>query len=251
MYAIIDVLSILPTFLLMGFWINKAAYGGDLPFFLGVAEVLRILRILRLERFLTYFESEVSQVVGAIVLHGLSAAFFSAGLLYVVENEWREERWMEVLPFHDYWYFILISISTVGYGDMSPESTFAKLYISLLVLSFLYYIPKSTNKLIRLMSMKSVYATDRYKPIPQCQHVVVTGDLASLDEDFFRELFHVDHGDAQIEAVVLGEGNPNQELEGILKNQKYGFSLTYLDGSPLSERDLRRACCANARAWIG
>ena len=249
MYAIIDVLSILPTFLLIPFWADEKSGEDQLPLIISVAEVLRLLRLLRLERFLTYFETEVSQVVGAIVLHGVSAAFFSAGILFVVENRWREERWLETLAFHDYWYFILVSISTVGYGDISPESTFAKLYISGLVLLFLYYIPKSTNKLIRLMSLKSVYATDRYKPIPQCKHVVVTGDLASLDADFFTELFHADHGDAQIEAaVVLGEGNPNQELEAVLKNQNYGFSITYLDGSSLSETDLRRACCASATA---
>ena len=248
-YAVIDVLSILPTVFLLFFWLNsEASINAEAPLYLNVMKVLRVLRILRLERFLTYFESETSQVVGAIVLHGISAAFFSAGLLFVVENRWREERWLVALPFHDYWYFILASISTVGYGDISPESNFAKLYITSLVLLFLYYIPKSTNKLIRLMSMKSVYATDRYKPIPQCRHVVVTGDLASLDEDFFRELFHVDHGDNQIEAVVLGEGNPNQELEGMLKSQKYGFALTYLDGSCLSQRDLQRACCASAHA---
>ena len=248
LYAIIDLLSIVPTLIILQYWLSPDNEVRQLPLYLSIMKVTRILRILRVERFLIYVDSEVNQVLGEIFLRGISAAVFSAGVLQVVDNFWRENNWMATLPFHDYWYFVLVSLSTVGYGDINPESDFAKLYIVFLVLFALYYIPKSTNKLIRLMNMKSVYATDRFKPRGHIKHVVVTGDLMTLDENFFLELFHDDHGADQLEAVLLGEGRPNAAMQQVLKSQQFGQVVTYLEGSPLNERDLGRCCVTSAEA---
>ncbi len=250
-YAIIDLLSIAPSIIIMHFYWLQSVEMASLPLYLSIMKVMRILRILRVERFLIYLNSEVNQVLGEIFLRGISAAIFSAGVIQVVDNNWREMHWMQTLPFHDYIYFVLVSLSTVGYGDINPESSFSKLFIVTLVLGALYYIPKSTNKLIRIMNLKSVYATNKYKPrSSESKHVVVTGDLNSLDENFFVELFHDDHGEDQLECVVLGEGNPTGEIEKVLRNQSGGFGslVTYLDGSPLNMPDLQRAAAVDAEA---
>lgn len=59
--------------------------------------------------------------------------------------------------------------------------------------------------------------------------------------NFCSELFHQDHGSQDKNAIIMRLTKPNTEMEIFLHNPKYELFLTYLQGSPMVDRDLKRA----------
>ena len=51
----------------------------------------------------------------------------------------------------EYLYFIIVTISTVGYGDISPITVYGKIFVSLLIISAIGYLVTHLDE-----SMKSI-----------------------------------------------------------------------------------------------
>ncbi|GBG26292.1 Calcium-activated potassium channel subunit alpha-1 [Hondaea fermentalgiana] len=204
--------------------------------------VLRVLRIVRINRFiLSNATSEISQQLTMLVTTVVTAAFFCAGIVHIFENDYRESHHLATLEFHEACYFVVVTISTVGYGDINPESDLSKLAVMILICAALVYIPKSTNHLVSLMSARSVYARNRFNPSPNTDFVLVCGSLDVMAaRAFLTELFHEDHGNVDLQAVLLCEQLPSAAMENMLRTQ-YSLNVTYLQGSPLDANDLLRA----------
>ena len=54
-------------------------------------------------------------------------------------------------------YFVVVTLSTVGYGDVTPQSEEGRVSVIVLIIIVIVLIPKQTNELIRLMGFKNVY----------------------------------------------------------------------------------------------
>ena len=69
-------------------------------------------------------------------------------------------------------------------------------------------VPQMTNKLIDLMAAQSIYARLYYRPKSEkSQHVLICGELKSTSlREFFDELFHEDHENVDLTAVILQPG---------------------------------------------
>lgn len=129
-YGIIDLLSILPAFL--GLFFIKT----DSLALIRALRLLRIFRILKLSNFL--FESK-------LLLHSLrrSAAKITVfsmavivivvifgSLMYVVESK---ESGFTNIPQSIYW--AIVTITTVGYGDIAPVTPIGKFLASIIMLT--------------------------------------------------------------------------------------------------------------------
>jgi hypothetical protein len=78
----------------------------------------------------------------------------------------------------------------------------------MVILFAIVYLPQQTNELIDKMTIFSVYARRSYVPIGQAKHVVICGDIrTTFLEEFFCELFHEDHENINLNAVVLQPGH--------------------------------------------
>jgi len=166
-----------------------------LLFGLGTFRILRILRIrsklwILRDDIVVRFLYEVSLVITVMEL------FFSAVMQFV-------EGSAQPLPFHEWMYFTWISITTVGYGDISPNTVTGQ-FLTMGMIGFaIVLIPKMTNELLDMMKLQSVYSRAVYVPrSDSSKHIVVTGDLSSTSlSDFFIELFHEDHENADLSGI--------------------------------------------------
>jgi len=138
-------------------------------------------------------ETDVSRKIFSIILMMFVLIYISSGLIMVIENFDLEEK---DLSFHDAFYFIVVTLATVGYGDIYPKTDLGKIFIMFIIIfTIIIMLPQQTNELIRLMGLKSFYARKIYKANPEIPHIVITGHVVLQGlKNFCEELFHADHG---------------------------------------------------------
>ena len=214
--------------------------------------ILRVLRLLDVEKLLSFVESPITRHVYSIVLTIVCIIFLAAGLLHLVENArelWPQDKAYQPLPFFDVVYLIVTTITTVGYGDIAPITTLGRVVIMLMMITALVVVPRQTNKLVTLLGMTSVYQRQSYKSSKNVDHIVITGETRDGGiTEFFLELFHPDHGSTNLQAVILSNGMPSQEIQDLLSDPRFSYKLKYLDGDVMNDKDLKRASLETAKA---
>ncbi|WP_373528558.1 ion transporter [Nostoc sp.] len=128
-----------------------------LPFFLGMVDIsfirlLRWFRILRLIRFIDrkFLVASISTEDGIIfarILFTLFAiVFIYSGLIYQVEHPVNPENYGTFL---DAFYFSVVTMTTVGFGDVTPISELGRLLTVLMIFTGIGLIPWQVGDLIK------------------------------------------------------------------------------------------------------
>ena len=118
--GLIDLIAILPT-LLQFIWV-----GADLR----LLRVMRLARLLKLSHYTTALEDLVSaihserQAFGAASYLMAVALFLSSSMIYVAEHDAQPEAFPSI-PETMWW--AIVTLTTVGYGDVSPVTGVGKL----------------------------------------------------------------------------------------------------------------------------
>jgi hypothetical protein len=149
-----------------------------------------------------------------------------------------------LLPYFDCFYFIVVTMATVGYGDISPTTGPSKAVIILFIVTSLIVIPMQLNKLNLLISMSSTFRNN-YTPQSHETHIIVCGHVndSSKLERLFKEFFHPDryvHSAPDYHLVILSPLEPTEEVRSLLVSPLFDSRVTYIIGSALSMEDLQR-----------
>lgn len=244
-----------------------------LPYFSGIndiwmrnfVELARTFRIMRVTRYMTKKmknnENEVVKQISIMILSALTLILIFTLIYriaeletinyYIMNPEINNLTLTTESNFHDFLYFIVVTVSTVGYGDIYPKTEQGRVVIISLVILTVYLIPKQTNQLIKLMSVSSVYSRATYKSNPEVPHIVICGHVSVEALKYFcYELFHPDHGTQDKNAVIIQNNLPNQEMRVFLHAGIYEVSLKFLQGNPILDKDLHRADILHAKACV-
>lgn len=147
-YSIIDLVAILPTLSVL-----------VLPLFsitlnIGFLKLIRSLRAFRIFRFLR-FAADPEFFFGNITMHFLKVIrlfltilmifFISSGLFFQVESDLNPN----VNNFGDAFYFTVVALTTVGFGDIIPLSEGGKWVTVLMILSGIILIPWQISQIVK------------------------------------------------------------------------------------------------------
>ncbi len=147
-HSIIDLMAIMPTLSLLILPLF------DISLNLGFIRLLRGFRIFRIFRFLRFtanpdffFGSITWQLLKVVrlVFTIVMIFFISAGLFYQVESGLNPQ----VQNFGDAFYFTVVALTTVGFGDIIPLSHGGKWVTVLMILSGIILIPWQVSRIIK------------------------------------------------------------------------------------------------------
>ena len=210
-FSMVDLLSVIPTYILYGAS-NEAPYSTDIHtlsnllwYLLNAATCARILRVLRIRKYLLLVSDEVQQKIGEIILMSLVTLVFFAALMQFFERvEPADMSERDSIDFNVWLYVMLVTTSTVGFGEITPETELGKVSVMFMILFVVMGLPVMTNELFEKMRYSSFWARLSYNKISNSTHVVVCGDMRSVSlSEFFSELFHEDHHNENLHAVIL------------------------------------------------
>lgn len=158
-WGIIDLLAILPTYVSLFF------YGYHYLLVVRILRLLRVFRILKLVRFnreaifLLRALRASSYKIGIFFSAVLTIVILLGTIMYVVENG---ENGFTSIPQSIYW--AIITVTTVGYGDIVPHTILGK-FISSLAMIIGYAIIAVPTGIITVEMSKS---SEKNKICPQC-----------------------------------------------------------------------------------
>jgi voltage-gated potassium channel len=161
-WGIIDFLGIMPFYL--------SIIAADYRYFLvfRLLRMLRVFRILRLFRFLKeseqLFRALRASVYKIVIFTSfiLTVVVLLGTLMYVVEGP---ENGFESIPQSIYW--TIVTITTVGYGDITPQTATGKWIASLIMLCGYVIIAVPTGLVTVAMTRST---TSRTEVCPHCNH---------------------------------------------------------------------------------
>jgi voltage-gated potassium channel len=128
-YGIVDLLAILPTYL------SYLLPGSQSLLVIRALRLLRLFRILKLKHFvgeaamlhaaMRASARKITVFLGVVV----AAVLIAGALMYLIEGE---ENGFTSIPLAIYW--AVVTMSTVGYGDIVPHTVLGKFLASLLMI---------------------------------------------------------------------------------------------------------------------
>jgi voltage-gated potassium channel len=128
-YGIIDLLAVIPTYL------SLFVTGGHYLIVIRILRLLRIFRILKLNRYMgasNYLWASIINSrykIGVFLWFVLTIIIIMGAVMYIIEGP---KNGFTSIPESIYW--AIVTLTTVGYGDISPHTAAGKVIASLIMI---------------------------------------------------------------------------------------------------------------------
>ncbi|ESO82923.1 hypothetical protein LOTGIDRAFT_91677, partial [Lottia gigantea] len=154
------------------------------------------------------------------------------------------------LTMFESFYFVIVTFSTVGYGDISPDIWFGQMFMIVMICVALVFVPRQLEIIASTWIERSKAGGEYSKnSAARNKHVVVCSTELSTDAvmDFLSEFYaHPKLEDHMV--ILLSSCELNNSMHFILKDPKWTHRVIYMRGSSLKDLDLRRCRINDADA---
>uniref|UniRef100_A0AAQ4PM24 Calcium-activated potassium channel subunit alpha-1 n=1 Tax=Gasterosteus aculeatus aculeatus TaxID=481459 RepID=A0AAQ4PM24_GASAC len=241
--SVVDFFTVPPVF--VSVYLNRSWLG------------LRFLRALRLIQFSEILQFlNILKTSNSIKLVNLCSIFIStwltaAGFIHLVENSgdpWENFQNSQSLSYWECVYLLMVTMSTVGYGDVYAKTTLGRLFMVFFILGGLAMFARYVPEIAALILNRKKYGGS-YNSTQGRKHIVVCGHITLESvSNFLKDFLHKDRDDVNVEIVFLHNISPNLELEALFK--RHFTQVEFYQGSVLNPHDLARVKIEAADACL-
>lgn len=151
------------------------------------------------------------------------------------------------MTFLNGFYFMLVTMSSVGYGDYYPLHPLVRAWLMVTLVGYVVVLSNDLTKLAHSLQDISEFDTEhRFE-----QHLIVIGTYRhNYLRDFIRNLFADINRDpvlkAEIKCIIIGDDEPTLDLERIIYDMELEGKIYYLrcpllDSSCFSKANIGKA----------
>uniref|UniRef100_A0A452QQH2 Calcium-activated potassium channel subunit alpha-1 n=1 Tax=Ursus americanus TaxID=9643 RepID=A0A452QQH2_URSAM len=241
--SVVDFFTVPPVF--VSVYLNRSWLG------------LRFLRALRLIQFSEILQFlNILKTSNSIKLVNLLSIFIStwltaAGFIHLVENSgdpWENFQNNQALTYWECVYLLMVTMSTVGYGDVYAKTTLGRLFMVFFILGGLAMFARYVPEIAALILNRNKFGGTFNKHGGR-KHIVVCGHITLESvSNFLKDFLHKDRDDVNVEIVFLHNISPNLELEALFK--RHFTQVEFYQGSVLNPHDLARVKIESADACL-
>ncbi|KAM8972344.1 calcium-activated potassium channel subunit alpha-1a-like [Pelodytes ibericus] len=215
---------------------------------------LRALRLLELPKILLLLK--VTKTSTAIKLSNLLATFLScwltaAGFLHLMEitgDPWLGYENAQKLSYFDCIYMVMVTMSTVGYGDITAQTTLGRIFMIFFFVGGLAMFASKAPEIMAIVG-KNKQNKGSHMIMGGRKHIVVCGYITLENVTaLLNEFLDRDKGDISTEILFMEEITLNLELEAMFKC--HHIQTTFFYGSVLNYNDLNRVKMQRADACL-
>ncbi|KAL7018335.1 hypothetical protein ACKWTF_010719 [Chironomus riparius] len=242
MYSFVDYFTIPPSF--VSIYLDRTWIG------LRFLRALRLMTVPDILQYLNILKTSSSIRLAQLVSIFISVWLTAAGIIHLLENSG------DPLEFNNphqlsYWtcvYFLIVTMSTVGYGDVFCETVLGRTFLVFFLLVGLAVFASWIPEITELAAQRSKYG-GKYNKDVRKRHIVVCGHITYESvSHFLKDFLHEDREDVDVEVVFLHRKEPDLTLEGLLK--KHFTTVAFFQGTMMNAVDLERVKVHEADACL-
>ncbi|XP_041970368.1 calcium-activated potassium channel slowpoke isoform X20 [Aricia agestis] len=242
MYSFVDYFTIPPSF--VSIYLDRTWIG------LRFLRALRLMTVPDILQYLNILKTSSSIRLAQLVSIFISVWLTAAGIIHLLENSG------DPLEFNNaqslsYWtcvYFLIVTMSTVGYGDVFCHTVLGRTFLVFFLLVGLAMFASSIPEIIELVGSRSKYSGELKREHGK-RHIVVCGHITYESvSHFLKDFLHEDREDVDVEVVFLHRKPPDLELEGLFK--RHFTTVEFFQGTIMNPIDLQRVKVHEADACL-
>ncbi|XP_063377002.1 calcium-activated potassium channel slowpoke isoform X4 [Cydia fagiglandana] len=242
MYSFVDYFTIPPSF--VSIYLDRTWIG------LRFLRALRLMTVPDILQYLNILKTSSSIRLAQLVSIFISVWLTAAGIIHLLENSG------DPLDFTNsqqlsYWtcvYFLIVTMSTVGYGDVFCHTVLGRTFLVFFLLVGLAMFASSIPEIIELVGSRSKYSGELKREHGK-RHIVVCGHITYESvSHFLKDFLHEDREDVDVEVVFLHRKPPDLELEGLFK--RHFTTVEFFQGTIMNPIDLQRVKVHEADACL-
>ncbi|XP_037912322.1 calcium-activated potassium channel slowpoke isoform X13 [Hermetia illucens] len=242
MYSFVDYFTIPPSF--VSIYLDRTWIG------LRFLRALRLMTVPDILQYLNILKTSSSIRLAQLVSIFISVWLTAAGIIHLLENSG------DPLDFNNphqlsYWtcvYFLIVTMSTVGYGDVYCVTVLGRTFLVFFLLVGLAIFASCIPEIIDLIGTRPKYG-GTLKNERGRRHIVVCGHITYESvSHFLKDFLHEDREDVDVEVVFLHRKPPDLELEGLFK--RHFTTVEFFQGTIMNPIDLQRVKVHEADACL-
>ncbi|XP_037912316.1 calcium-activated potassium channel slowpoke isoform X7 [Hermetia illucens] len=242
MYSFVDYFTIPPSF--VSIYLDRTWIG------LRFLRALRLMTVPDILQYLNILKTSSSIRLAQLVSIFISVWLTAAGIIHLLENSG------DPLDFNNphqlsYWtcvYFLIVTMSTVGYGDVYCVTVLGRTFLVFFLLVGLAVFASWIPEITELAAQRSKYGGTYSKDVRR-RHIVVCGHITYESvSHFLKDFLHEDREDVDVEVVFLHRKPPDLELEGLFK--RHFTTVEFFQGTIMNPIDLQRVKVHEADACL-
>ncbi|XP_076652262.1 calcium-activated potassium channel slo isoform X29 [Halictus rubicundus] len=242
MYSFVDYFTIPPSF--VSIYLDRTWIG------LRFLRALRLMTVPDILQYLNILKTSSSIRLAQLVSIFISVWLTAAGIIHLLENSGDPFEFANPQQL-SYWtcvYFLIVTMSTVGYGDVYCQTILGRTFLVFFLLVGLAIFASSIPEIIELVGSRSKYSGE-YKREHGKRHIVVCGHITYESvSHFLKDFLHEDREDVDVEVVFLHRKPPDLELEGLFK--RHFTTVEFFRGTIMNPIDLQRVKVHEADACL-